>query len=163
MAITDTSSAQLGNDVSALTGRKTPIDDHGKLRVAYGKVTQGAAAGDDGSTVQFLNLPPGRIRILPQLSRVVCSALGAARVLKVGHALYYDKGIPQDDAGEAADDDALAAGIDVSAAAEKTLAAAPKGKFDIFSRAGVRITGTVTGGTIPAAATLELILVYVAE
>lgn len=163
MAITTTDSLQLSNDVSALAGRKYPVDDHGKLRFQYGKVVQGAAAGDAGSFVNFFYLPPGRVRILPWLSRVRSSALGASRVLKIGHAAYYDRSVPSDVAAVVADDDAFAAGIDVSAAAEALALAGGLLKYDIYSRGGVLVFGTVTGGTIPIAATLELILGYIYE
>lgn len=163
MAITSTDSAQLGNDTDA-NPRKYPVDDHGKMRFLYGKVTQGAAAGDDGSFVNFFYLPSGRIRILPDHSRVKCSALGASRVLKIGHAAYYNAGLPTDVAATAADDDAIGVGVDVSAAAVKVAQGTLLNvKFDVYSRGGILIYGTVTGGTIPAAATLELLLAYIAE
>lgn len=158
MAVTETLAAQM-----ASTYRRYPIDDMGKLRVLYGKITQGAAAGDDGSSVVIGDLPPGRVRILPQLCRYKVSALGASRVMKVGHDLYYDNS-QVGDTGEPADLLAFMSAVDVSAATNAdwpVLAAALK--FDVYSRAGVRLRATITGGTIPAAATFEFVVVFVAE
>jgi len=109
MAITTTNSDQLTEGF-----RKYPIDDHGKLRMQYAKVTQGAAAGDDGSFANLFKLPPGRKRILPFLSRYKVSALGSSRVMKVGYAAYQAR--PPANTAEVADDDALMSAIDVSSA-----------------------------------------------
>jgi len=157
-------STQLSNDPSSTTGRKYPIDDHGKLRIAYGKYvnnTGGTLA--DGTEIEFFDLPPGRVRILPQLSRYRVTAQGAARVFDLGLRGYY----PSNNPGtiEADDDDALVANKDVSAAVNDVAldGGATKMKWDIFSRNGVRVYGTVDGGTIPAAAEFEVYLVYVYE
>ena len=58
--------------------RKYPIDDHGKLRFAYGKVTAAEALAANG-TMALVSLPVGRKRILPHLSRITTSAFGAGR------------------------------------------------------------------------------------
>lgn len=163
MAITTTTSAQLNNDGN-VEPRKYPIDDHGKTRWQYGKVTQGAALGDDGSFVEFFDLPAGRIRILPQLMLLKSSALGAARVLKIGHRAYYDRSTPPNATIVAEDDDAFMLALDVSAATVKQGDGTLENlKFDIYSRAGVRVFGTVTGGTIPIAATLEFMMPYIMD
>lgn len=157
MAVTETLAAQMAD-----TYRKYPIDDHGKLRFLYGKVTQGAAAGDAGSSVVIGDLPPGRVRILPYLSRYKASALGAARVMDLGHDLYYDKNTYGDES-EAAVANALANDIDVSAATEANFPVTAGLKHDIYSRSGVRLRATVAGGTIPAAATFEFLIAYICE
>lgn len=157
MAITVTSAAQLADGY-----RKYPISDHGKMRILYGKATQGAAAGDDGSSIIIGVLPPGRVRILPYLCRYKGSALGAARVMGIGYDAYFASN--QGGAvAEAAAAGAFGAAIDVSGATDANFPVTGGMKYDIYSRAGVQIRLTITGGTIPAAATFEMLIVYVCE
>src|SRR5690606_24556732 len=97
--------------------RRYPIDDHGKLRFMpfyYKNETGGTLA--DGTQIDLNDLPPGRVRILPNLSRYRVTALGTSRTLDIGLRAYNDKSIPDDDSGEIEDDDALVADKDVSAA-----------------------------------------------
>jgi hypothetical protein len=157
MAITITNSAQLADGY-----RRYPTEDHGKLRFLYGKVTQGAAAGDIGSTMIIGRLPPGRVRVLPYLSRYKASAWGAARTLSIGHAAYFDQtGVG--DTGEPAAPAAFASAVDVSAATDAAFPTLAGMKFDMYSRNGIEINATVAGGTIPVAATLEVCLAYITE
>ena len=141
-----------------------PIDEHGKMRVQYATVQNDAVAGDDGSFVRICKLPPGRKRLMLPLCRYKVSALGASRVMKIGHRAYYDRSEPSATA-QAEDDDAFASAIDVSAAVNATfpVAAASPLKFDMFSREAFELFATITGGTIPAAATFEFQIVYVYE
>jgi hypothetical protein len=160
MTITTTKAAEMADGY-----RGYPINDHGKLRFQYGKVTQSATeAGDDGSFFQICKLPPGRKRILPYLSRYKVSALGSSRVMKFGHAAYLDRG-DVSDAGEAANDSAFMSAVDVSSAVNSqwpVLAASPL-KYDIYSVGEVVLYGTITGGTIPVSATFEFIIAYIYE
>jgi len=159
MAVTNTKS----NEVLAAespTGRNYPVSDHGKMRSLYCKVVQGAAAGDATSTLELFDLPPGRVRIWPQEIRVKCTALGAARTLVIGHKAYSSTGKMTGDT--AADDDAFSTAIDVAAAGIKSGVSTAL-KFDIYSADGVRVFGTIGGGTIPAAAEIEVFLPYTYE
>jgi len=147
--------------------RKYPIDDHGKLRYLWARVNNDTAAiGDDGSYADFGKLPPGRKRIIPWLSRYKVSgvAFGAARVMKIGHRAYYDRS-DVTSSPQAEDDDALAVGIDVSAAAQNMIVTGAAGafKFDIFSREEVGLFLTVTGGTWPIGSIVELGIAYLYE
>lgn len=142
-----------------------PIDNYGKLRVMrgyYKNETGGTLAA--GTEIDMFDLPGGRCRILPNLSRVRSTALGAARTLDVGLRAYY----PSNNPGtvEAEDDDILVDGKDVSAAVNDAAldGGAAKMKYDVYSRgAGPRVFATVDAGTIPANAEIELILVIVVE
>lgn len=159
MAITTIQADQLAGGF-----RRYPISDHGKLRFQYGKATQGAVAGDDGSMVEMFRLPPGRKRILPWLSRYSVSALGASRVMKVGLRAYFDRSVVGGTA-QAENDDEFMSGIDVSSATANvawpiTLTGM---KWDVFSRDEIMIFVTITGGTIPAVATFEMIMAYIYE
>jgi hypothetical protein len=136
-----------------------PIDRHGKLRFIYGKVTQGAAAGDDGSFLYFAKLPKGRKRIVPYLCRYKLTALGAARVMKVGHGAYYDRSAVGAVA-TAAVDNAFMSAIDVSGATDALWPTTAGIKFDMFSRDEIWLYATITGGTVPAAAVAQFLVAY---
>lgn len=141
--------------------RKYPIDDHGKLRFMYSSVVvpaAGAYAAND--TIILGRLPPGRKRILPTLSRISTSAWGAARTLDIGHKKYVKSNTPYTE--EADDVDAFLDGLDVSAAVNAAVLAATI-KFDMFSTTEVTVYATILGGTMPVAATLQLLLAYIYE
>lgn len=141
--------------------RSYPTDDHGKLRFLYGKATNDTGAAlDAGSTVVIGELPSGRVRVLPYLSRYRVSALGASRVMAIGHKAYFDRGVPETAPAEPLDADAFAGAIDVSSATNASLTDV---KFDLYSRRGVELIATVTGGTIPTGATFEFAIAYLYE
>lgn len=151
-------STELGDDY-----RSYPVNDHGKLRIQYFTIPAVAVAGDANTTFDLCDLPPGRVRVIPALSQVTCSAWGSSRVLDIGHRAYvkvdpnYTTTIT-----ESEDDDAFTpTAIDVSAAVTVRVGALPK--FDLYSKSGVRVFATVTGGTVPQNATLSGFLVYVYE
>lgn len=153
MAVTNTQSAEL-----ALT-RKDFRGDGGKTRYLYFKATQGAAAGDAGSTFDLGRLPFGSVRILPGASLITCSALGASRTLDIGHRAYETRG-GVDSTVEAEDLDALVANVDVSSAIASVKLSSVI-KFDLHSRSGVLLVAQVNDGTIPIAAVLEGYIAYV--
>jgi len=152
---TDIIAAELAEDY-----RRYPIDDHGKLRFCYGKVTAAEALSANG-TMALVTLPPGRVRIIPQLSRITTSAFGASRTLDVGYGAFQDR--PSGTADPvAADPDALIDGLDVSAAVTAGVVGTLL-KLDLYSLTGVVVQGTVLGGTFPAAGTVELLIAYLYE
>lgn len=152
MATVDIKSAQLAD---GYRGRTT--EDHGKVRLAYFKATM--QAGDAGSTIDLVRLPTGAVRVLPGLSRISCEALGAARVLDVGHRAYVKKG---DGTEEAQALSALADDIDVSGAVAGA-ALGTKIKYDFYSVNGVTIAAQVNGAAMPADKVLEGYIAYVYE
>jgi hypothetical protein len=153
MAVTNTQSAQILN----VADRIYPVEKWGKLRFAYFDVTQGAAAGDANSTFELCDLPPGRIRLLPQLSLISWTAFGVARVMDIGHLAY----IGESQVTVAADYDAIATGIDVAAADADGLKIGALIKWDFFSMKGVRMAAQVRVDTIPAAARVIGYFIYV--
>lgn len=150
----DIDAAQLAD-----TYRRYPIDDHGKLRFAYGKVTASGALAANG-TMGLLWLPPGRKRILPNLSRITTSAFGAGRTLDVGHDAYMSR--PADNDVVAADPDAFIDGLDVETAVTAGVVGTGL-KFDLYSMDEVLVYATVLGDTFPDAGTVEIILAYLYE
>lgn len=138
--------------------RRRPTDDHAKLRELYYKIVNDAVAGDDGTYVKIGTLPPGHVRIFPNLCKMRFSAFGASRVLKTGYRAF--QATPGTDTAE--DDDAFSSGIDISSAGTSVLfmGAATVMKYDLYSLGGIELFQTVTGGTFPAAAELEGYIVY---
>jgi len=141
--------------------RGRPINDHGKIRVQYFNVPAVAVAGDIASTIELCELPPGKVRVIPALSKFNNSAWGAARTLDIGHRTYQKRDSASE-TFEAEDADAFVAAADVSAVGEG------RGfdsitKFDLYSKAGVNVFATVAGGTIPVGATLSGFIAYVTE
>lgn len=142
--------------------RRRPTDSFGKLRELYFKIVNGAVAGDDGSVAELGWLPPGAVRLLPKLTHLRCTAFGASRVLKIGHRKYFFGDGASDFVAE--DDDAFSSAIDISGAtADVTNPFGATVKYDIYSKTGVRLFGTVTDGTFPANAELEGYIAYAYE
>lgn len=140
--------------------RKTPVDDHGKYRIQYFSMAAVAVAADATSTVDLLDLPPGRTRILPHASRLTVSAWGASRTLSIGHLAYQSR-----DAGnspEAANPTAFVNALDVSAGVT-AVAFSNTLKYDIYSKEKVRVQASVAGGTIPVGATMSGYIAYIYE
>lgn len=139
--------------------RPRPAEDTGKLRVIYAEVNQGAAAGDATSTWEIAKLPPGKVIVWPHLCKYRVDALGAARVMDIGHRAYISRG----DAGqttEAEDEDAFALNIDVSGATNAAFPATGGVAYEMWSAQGITLYASVAGGTIPANATGEFVIVY---
>lgn len=144
--------------------RRHPIDDHGKLRYAYGKVTSPAGGVAANSTLGLLWLPTGRKRLVLPLSYIAWGIFGAGRTLDVGHAAYGTR--PPSETPEADNPDALIDGLDVAVAGQRqfgvTAAAVPM-KYDMYSTEEVLIYATVLGGTMPEGITVEVLLAYLYE
>lgn len=142
---------------------RRPIDAHGKLRFVYSK-TVVVDAGDAGSDYSFGRLPPGFVRILYPMCYVKCSAYGASRVLDVGLGAYRraEDAATVGDGIVAASANELANDLDISSAARLALSSTLI-KYDLYSKAGIPLTGLVAGGTSPAAATLETLIAYLYE
>lgn len=153
MAVTVTDAAQLAEGF-----RGDPRDKHGKLRFQYFKATQ-VGVGDATSEFNLCKLPFGNVRVLPGLSRISCSALGASRTLDVGLRAYETK---PDGTLEAEDPDAFIADIDVSSAVAGVQLATTI-KHDVYSRTGAVVMAQVNDGTVPDAAVIEGYIAYLYE
>lgn len=160
MAVTTESSDEFTNQNATPPTVMDSITNGGKVHFAKVTFTQGAAAGDASSTVDIIDLPAGKVRFLGNMSTLVFSAFGAARVLDLGWLAYND----QNGTAVALDVDGLDDGIDVSAAGRSSLGtntAITNGDSYVFhSQSGVTLQATVLGGTIPAAATVEGVIAY---
>jgi len=151
MAITTESSLEHADQTANPVVKLGNDELQGKVVIAHFDFTQGVAIGDDGSFINFINLPGGKIRILK--FEFATSAFGTARVLKIGNtaALALDG-----KTAIAADDDAFAVALDLSSAVDiSDLSDTVIETFDGFT-----VQGTVTGDTIPAGATLKGYIAY---
>lgn len=161
MAVTAEKSTQVTNQEAA-NAHLEPNEASGRLRIGYFDFTQGAAAGDANSTVDLAYMPAGRVRVISKLSFITCSAFGSARTLNIGYTAHTDQ------AGDSvnADEDAVADGLDVSAAADlqmglSTAAGVAATTLLLNGRDRVLLQAKCLGGTLPAAATLNGFFVYV--
>lgn len=160
MAVKTYYAKQLADDY-----RKRPLDDHGKLRVQCFEVEVAAGDGGDANSVmELFDLPPGAVRIFPYLSRVDHSAFGAGVTLSIGHRSYENKMLDAEGQGLVAEDlDALTEGANLNVAAAGDAIVADKLKFDVYSRAGVRVVAQALGAAVPAGAKLSGCIVYAYE
>lgn len=162
MAVTTEKSTEYNQATDPRTyGRMDAEDTPQKLKSAPFNYTQGAAAGDIGSTQGLVYLPPGRYKVYWFLSRIEWSAFGASRTLDVGLGAYTaEDGTSTAAAANLADND-----IDVSSAGAAAMgsdfAAGTGGVTELkVGSGGIGVFATVAGGTIPAAATLKGYLAY---
>lgn len=131
-------------------GKINASADNAKLRMACFEFNQGTSAGTAGSTADLVVLP-ALCRIIPTLSRITTSALGAT--LNIGLRAYTDV------EGNAVveDDDALANAL-AGDATSKNLNV--EGYVDVDSRHSVTVFAK---GTLPANATLKGYIAYLAD
>ena len=161
MAATAEKSTQVSNASATPPVKNPAYNEGGDLKVFYFDFTQGAAAGDAGSTADLLSMPPGKYRILLDQSCISCSAFGASRVLDVGYTAYTN----YDGTAVSADLDAFVTDADISAVATialtEALSAGADRTYFVDSKEGFTLKATVAGGTIPASATLTGYVVIV--
>lgn len=155
MATTAQKSAQETNRTASPPVKIPVYEQGGKERIFYFNHAQ-VGAGDAGSTVDLVTLPPGKWRLCKNMSHVSCSAFGASRTLDIGYTAYT----AGDGSAVSAGADKILDGGDVSAIATLTggagtnaLTVDPTILFD--SKTGVLLQAVVAGGTIPDAATLK--------
>ena len=147
MAITNKKSEQIMNVEKGMVNEAA---DNAKLRIACFDFAQKEDAGSAGSTADLVVLP-GQCRVIPALSRITTSNLGAT--LNVGLRAYT--GI--DGAAVVEDDDALGAAV-TGDATSKNLNI--EGYVDVNSRHSVTVFAK---GTLPAKATIKGYIAYLAD
>ena len=127
-----------------------------KVRLAHFTVAALAAANDITGTIELCNLPHGRVRVLPGMSHLNCSAFGAAATMDFGLRAYVASD-GKTAVAEAGTD--LVATKDMSAALTDSRIGASV-KKDYFSATGLVVFATVRGAAMPAGATLEGYIAY---
>lgn len=155
MAITTQLSTELTQAAGKLSeNRQYWPAEGGKLRTAHFTFTQ-SGNGDDGSSVNLVKLPPGKVRVLPTLSRIVVSALGSSRVMDLGNRAY----IASDGKTTVAESlEEYVADRDVSAATDSHFGTDPK--KDFFSATGIVVCARIAGGQLDTGETMEGYVMY---
>lgn len=115
-----------------------------------------AAAGD----IALLRLPPGRIRIRPDLSKIVCPAGTATADLDIGLAAYTKP----DGTTQAAQPIAFADSLDVGGGAlNQALPLPASGGLVVDSKSGADVVCSFDTANSPASGLLALTIVYQRE
>lgn len=115
------------------------------------QAVQGAAAGDANSLVVLCQTPTGRSRLLSLQSWLRHSAWGTARLVSLGWLAYVDAhGVTQ-----VANLTGITSGLDVAAAGVKQVGLSTTPGQSFLFETPRWLVAQVTGGTIPAAATLS--------
>jgi len=136
-------------------------ESHGKVRMAVFEYDQ-VAEGADGSIIQLVKLPAGRVRVLAKESLLYHNLTTATVDLDVGWAAYTDF------AGDAvaANDDGFDVEIDCETAGIVRLGSALNAEacMKVFeSQEGVIITATLETAVIAANDTLNGYIAYILD
>lgn len=163
MAVTTQESTEYANIYTTKPQVMNATSDwHGRVRIAYFSHTQ-SGAGDAGSSVAAVTLPPGRVRLLGPLCNIRINWTTASATLDAGWDAYTDL------SGTAvvADPDGLDDGIDVESAVSIPLgtvaAVAATGGTKVFeSKDGITIRLT-SPGVLAASSTAVGFVAYVLD
>jgi hypothetical protein len=129
-----------------------------KLRSSTCTLTFTAAGYTTATTgdVALLRLPAGRIRLFPDLSRLICAQGTSTSDLDIGWAAYTTEGV-----AVVADENGLGDSIDVGGGAIDAALTLPAGAWKEFiSDSGVDIVCSFDTANSPASGDLQLLLVY---
>lgn len=160
MAVTTQYSTQYDTQVVD-GGTLNPDEFGGRVRTAYFEHDQ-SGAGDSGSLVYAVKLPPGRVRLIGKLCNVYVNWTTASATMDVGWLAYTGL----DGTAVAVSADGLDDGLDVDAAGNKNLcsALAASGYTKLFeSSTGVTITFKSASTAIASGDDLAGSLVYVVD
>jgi hypothetical protein len=157
MPLTPARSNQYANNV-AVPPVLNDGRDHGKARLAFGKLTLTAAGN---GTAQMARLPGGKIRCFPRLGRIVAPQGLSTSTIAVGLGAYTNEaGSPV-----IADVDAFITATDLgNAAVSAALLGTASGQIEfveIASKDGVDVTVTVATANTAAAGDILVSIPYV--
>lgn len=161
MTVTAQQSTQTSNAAAGVYNSTflNPAENHAKVKIARFDFTQ-SGAGDIGSTIDLVKLPPGKVRLLGDLSMIAFSALGTGRTLNIGWTAYTGS----DASAQSGNAAGLNSALDVSAAGKSQVGSAGvlgNHQTILFdSQSGVLIQAVVGGNTIPDQATLTGYVAY---
>lgn len=132
--------------------------DDGVVFMKYAKLTftaagtTTAAAGD----LKLLRMPPGKVRILSRLSRVICPVGTATADLDVGFGAY----VKPDGTTQSLDGDAFLASADVGGGAIDTDLDGLADVYEIESKSGFDVVASFDTANSPAAGDLIVLIAY---
>lgn len=133
---------------------KADLRDHSGLKVVVGQYTHSAGAGT--GEINMFKLPPGRIRIYPDLCRVVSSAMVATADLHIGHRAYVNE------AGTTVveDDNEWLDNADAGSAIDSALTDGGTTNNAYNSEDGIEVYALIDTGNIENTDTIYLLMVY---
>lgn len=149
---TPTDSTQRANEKDSAV--KVDLRDSSGLRVKVAEYTHTAGAGT--GAVNMFKLPPGRIRIYPDLCRVISSAMVATADLHVGHRAYVN----EDGTAVDEDDNEWADNLDAGSAIDVALADGGTTNNVYNSQDGIEVFCTIDTEDIEDTDTIYLLMVY---
>jgi hypothetical protein len=160
MAISAPAKSSQYTDFTAKPQTFVPSSDWGsKLRSSFCKLTFTAAGFTTAATgdISLIAMPPGAVRILPDLCRLVCPAGTATSDLDIGISAYVNAaGTTVALAGIA-----LADSLDVGGGAlDQTLPLPTNGLLEVNSQAGFDIVCSFDTANSPASGDMYLTVVY---
>jgi len=163
MAVTTQESTQYENSFTDSPANKNvSSDESGKVRIAYFEHTQDGA-GDATSSVAVVKLPPGRVRLMGNLSNIYFNWTTASATADIGWDAYTDFG----GTAVAADPNGLDDGIDVDTAGNQTNLCsilATSGYTKVFeSKEGVTLRLTSQDVALADASTAKGFFAYVKD
>jgi hypothetical protein len=130
-------------------------DIQGAMRVAPFNYVH--AAGSGTGEVNLVILPPGRIRIYSDLSRIVTSDMAVSATLHLGFRAHRQ----EDGSAVEEDDHALTQALAVGAGARDEAFGLPAvGQLDLESQGGITIFALITSGNIEDGDTIEGWVLY---
>ena len=149
---------QWNNYVASPRVMQNPIDWDGRFVPLIGTFTFTAAGFTTAALgdIALLRLPPGKIRVINALSRIICPVGTGTADLDIGWEAYTDSdGVT----AVAADLDGLAASVDVGGAAIDQALILPLAGFkDFDSLEGVNIACSFDTANSPATGVFTLVL-----
>lgn len=152
-------SAQYANYTASPRVMVKPTDWGANIKASYGKLTFTAAGftTDGAGDLQLIRMPAGRLRILPDLSRVICPAGSATSVLNVGFGKHLD----QDGVTVALDGDAFLDAHALGAtAADVAFTAATEQGLEFYSQDGFDIVADFSVANSPASGDMIVVVAY---
>lgn len=163
MAVTTQNSTEYEALYGSTLSTVYPTEYNGTLQTAY-FVHDQSGAGDSGSLVYAIKLPPGRVRLIGKLSNVYVNWTTASATLDIGWLAYTGL----DGTTVVADPDGLDDGLNVESAGNVNLcsvaACVATGYTKLFeSRDGVTITFKTASTAIADGDDLAGTIVYVKE
>lgn len=135
--------------------QKTPVETIAKLFL--GKFTYVHTAGAGTGEIDLLEMPAGRIRVYPDLSRIVTSAFAANADIHLGYRAYVNSA----NVAVVADDNAFLDNGDAGGGAIDSAWVLPaEGFLEINSRNGWILTAMVDTGNIEDTDTISGWIAY---
>lgn len=153
------SNAYLAHTTGSAVAKRRGGDAGGPIRYAYAEYTHAAGAGT--GEINMLVLPPGRIRTLPNLSRLATSQFAASSTVDVGFRAYTEPdgdAITEDD--NAWEDNRDTASGVTDAVLEFGGDGSTTAPVEFNSRAGIIVFVSVDSGNIEDGDTIKLGIAY---